>query len=307
MSGFSLFDLFALAGGLALFLYGMQQGERNIRRIGSSHVRKLITIMTRHRIFAYIAGLVTTLITQSSSATTVILVGLVNAHIMTLGQSLGMILGSDLGTTFTVQLFAFKFYQIAPLLIAAGFFTSLNRKSENDRDFWSAPSGRWTDFFRHAPHGGCGDTPADHAVFRIGTAGEPDQSLVRPACGNHHHRGHPKQRSDADDRHCPGAIDAGDAAVTAVLFSVVMGANLGTCATAFLATFGAEISGVRVAWSISSSNSSASRSSCPARRCLPIARQCSPTRRRCSSPCCIRCLMSASASCFFHFSILSKS
>ena len=75
MSGISLLDLFTLAGGLALFLYGMQQGERNLKRIGSAPLRKIIGAVTRHRVFGYTAGLFLTLITQSSSATTVILIG----------------------------------------------------------------------------------------------------------------------------------------------------------------------------------------------------------------------------------------
>ncbi|HLV31647.1 MAG TPA: Na/Pi symporter, partial [Chitinispirillaceae bacterium] len=126
----SLFDLFYLLCGLAIFLYGMQQGEKILKRLGGSDLRRILKVITRHRLSAWFAGLVTTLITQSSSATTVVLVSLASARLMSFGQSLGMILGSDLGTTVTVQLFAFKFDQIAPLLIAAGFFISMRRSSE---------------------------------------------------------------------------------------------------------------------------------------------------------------------------------
>ena len=127
---FNLFHFFSLLCGLAIFLYGMQQGEKNLKMIGGKDLRRVISAITRHRISAYIAGFVTTLLTQSSSATTVMLVGLASAQLMTLGQSLGMILGSGLGTTLTVQLFAFKFYYIAPFLIATGYFASLSRKSD---------------------------------------------------------------------------------------------------------------------------------------------------------------------------------
>ena len=127
---FSIFDLFSLFCGIAIFLYGMQQGEKSLRSVGGTALRKLINIITRHRLSAYLAGVVITLITQSSTATTVMLVSFASARLLTLGQSLGMILGSDLGTTFTVQLFAFKIYQIAPLMIAVGFFSTLNGKKQ---------------------------------------------------------------------------------------------------------------------------------------------------------------------------------
>ncbi|MBN1306697.1 MAG: Na/Pi cotransporter family protein [Chitinispirillaceae bacterium] len=249
MSGFSLLDLFTLAGGLALFLYGMQLGEQNIRRIGSAQARKLIAVVTRHRLSAYVAGLVTTLITQSSSATTVILVGLVNARIMNLGQSLGMILGSDLGTTFTVQLFAFKFHQIAPLLIAAGFFTSLHRTSETIATAGRLVLAAGLVFF--GMHLMAGAVTPLRTVRLFESALQA--SLTNPWYGL------------LAGTVITAIIQSSAATLTivialaqsmqgsppspAALFPVVMGANLGTCATAFLATFGAEISGIRVAWS----------------------------------------------------------
>jgi phosphate:Na+ symporter len=129
MSHFTIFDFFTLLCGITLFLYGMQQGEKNLKKLGAGRLRQMVGAMTRHRIAAYGTGFITTIFTQSSSATTVLLVGFASAQLMTLRQSLGVILGSDLGTTVTVQLFAFKFYLIAPLLIALGFTMSLLKKS----------------------------------------------------------------------------------------------------------------------------------------------------------------------------------
>ena len=122
---FSIFDLFSLLCGIAIFLYGMQQGEKSLRSVGGAELRKLINIITRHRLSAYLAGVVITLITQSSTATTVMLVSFASARLLTLGQSLGMILGSDLGPHLQFS-FAFKFTRL-PLMIA-GFFHLMGKQ-----------------------------------------------------------------------------------------------------------------------------------------------------------------------------------
>ncbi|MBN1759437.1 MAG: Na/Pi cotransporter family protein [Chitinispirillaceae bacterium] len=249
MTPFSQFNLFSLAGGLALFLYGMQQGEINIRRIGGSQLRNIIGIITRHRIFAFSAGLLVTLLTQSSSATTVILVGLVNARVMMLGQSLGMILGSDLGTTLTVQLFAFKFYQIAPLLIAVGLFSSLHRKSPSVANTGRLLFATGLIFYgMHLMADAVGPLRSYPPFERVLHA-----SLVNPWYGL------------LAGTIITAVIQSSAATLTIVialvqsasttplsvteLFPIIMGANLGTCITAFLSTFGSGISGTRVAWS----------------------------------------------------------
>ena len=249
MSPLSPFNVFSLAGGLALFLYGMQQGELNLRRIGGSSLRRLITVITRHRAFAFVAGLITTLLTQSSSATTVILVGLVNARVMTLGQSLGIILGSDLGTTLTVQLFAFKFYRIAPLLIAAGFFSSLSRKSTGVSNAGRLIFAAGLIFFgMHLMADAVGPlrsyppfARALHASLSNPFYGLLAGTLMTAII----------QSSAATLTIVIALVGtAGTATLSpADLFPVIMGANLGTCATAFLSIIGSEISGTRVAWS----------------------------------------------------------
>lgn len=246
---FSLLSFFSLAGGLALFLYGMQQGEKNIRRLGGIQLRKMITAMTRHRIFAYGAGLITTLITQSSSATTVILVGLVNARFMTLGQSLGMILGADLGTTVTVQLFAFKFHQIAPLLIACGFFASMRGSEKTSGMYGKLIFALGLIFF---------------GMHMMAESVTPMRSLplferMLQASFNNPWYGLLAgtiitaviQSSAATLTIVIALLQSmhGEPLPLHALFPLVMGANLGTCATAFISTFGADIAAKRVAWS----------------------------------------------------------
>ena len=113
--------LLALFGGLALLLYGMQLIGEGLQRAAGGHLRHLLTRMTRTRLAAVGSGALVTAIIQSSSATTLMLIGFVSAGLMTFRQSLGVILGADIGTTVTVQLLAFKIQELSLLLVGLGF------------------------------------------------------------------------------------------------------------------------------------------------------------------------------------------
>ena len=113
--------LLALFGGLALLLYGMQLIGEGLQRAAGGHLRHLLTSMTRTRPVAVASGALVTAIIQSSSATTLMLIGFVSAGLVTFPQSLGVILGADIGTTFTVQLLAFKVQELSLLLVGVGF------------------------------------------------------------------------------------------------------------------------------------------------------------------------------------------
>jgi phosphate:Na+ symporter len=116
--------LLALFGGLALLLYGMQLIGEGLQRAAGAHLRQLLTSMTRTRLAAVGSGALVTAIIQSSSATTLMLIGFVSAGLVSFRQSLGVILGADIGTTFTVQLLAFNVQQFSLLLVGAGFAVS---------------------------------------------------------------------------------------------------------------------------------------------------------------------------------------
>jgi phosphate:Na+ symporter len=113
--------LLALFGGLALLLYGVQLIGEGLQRAAGGHLRHLVTTMTRSRLTAVGSGALVTALTQSSSATTLMLIGFVSAGLVSFRQSLGVILGADIGTTFTVQLLAFNVQQFSLLLIGIGF------------------------------------------------------------------------------------------------------------------------------------------------------------------------------------------
>jgi phosphate:Na+ symporter len=115
--------LLALFGGLALLLYGMQLIGEGLQRAAGSHLRHLLTRMTSTRLAAVGSGALVTAIIQSSSATTLMLIGFVSAGLLTFPQSLGVILGADIGTTVTVQLLAFRVQELSLLLVGVGFAT----------------------------------------------------------------------------------------------------------------------------------------------------------------------------------------
>ncbi|MBW1865659.1 MAG: Na/Pi cotransporter family protein [Deltaproteobacteria bacterium] len=111
----------SMLGGLALFLYGMEKMSTGLKRTAGNRMRAILAALTRNRVLAMFVGAFITMVIQSSSATTVMLVSFVQAGLMTFVQSMGVILGSDIGTTVTAQLIAFKLTDYALLMIAIGF------------------------------------------------------------------------------------------------------------------------------------------------------------------------------------------
>lgn len=110
-----------LVGGLAVFLYGMEQMAEALKKVAGDSMKKILARLTNSRIMGLITGAFVTAIIQSSSVTTVMLVGFVTAGLMSLSQAIGVILGADIGTTITAQIVAFKVTKYALLLVAVGF------------------------------------------------------------------------------------------------------------------------------------------------------------------------------------------
>ncbi len=110
-------------GGLGLFLFGMKIMSEGLQKIAGSRMRKILSALTSNRIVGTLVGIAVTAMIQSSSATTVMVVGFVNAGLMSLVQSIGVILGANIGTTVTAQLIAFKItkYALPAIGIGAGF------------------------------------------------------------------------------------------------------------------------------------------------------------------------------------------
>ncbi len=100
----SIISIFALLGGLALFLYGMNSMSAGLEKMAGGKLEQILLKMTSNRFVALSVGLVITTVIQSSSALTVMLVGLVNSGIMQFGQTIGVLMGSNIGTTVTAWL-----------------------------------------------------------------------------------------------------------------------------------------------------------------------------------------------------------
>ncbi len=130
--------LFGVIGGLGLFLFGMGLMSDAIKSIAGSRMKQFLTALTRKRLVAVLLGALATMLVQSSSATTVMTVGFVNAGLLTLRQALCVVLGANVGTTVTawlVSMFGFGTFRInmyALPLVGIGFFISiLARRSRN--------------------------------------------------------------------------------------------------------------------------------------------------------------------------------
>lgn len=113
--------LMGLLGGLALFLHGLDQLSTSLKAVAGSRMKQILSRLTRNRVTAVLTGALVTAVIQSSSITTVLVVGFVTAGLMTLVQSIGVIMGANIGTTITAQIIAFRVTEYALLLVALGF------------------------------------------------------------------------------------------------------------------------------------------------------------------------------------------
>ena len=123
-------DILSLLGGLALFLFGMQTMSNGLEAAAGNKMKSILEKLTSNRIMGVLVGAVITAVIQSSSATTVMVVGFVNSGLMTLNQAVWIIMGANIGTTITGQLIALDIGAIAPLFAIIGVGAIMFSKSE---------------------------------------------------------------------------------------------------------------------------------------------------------------------------------
>lgn len=133
--------LFAFIGGLGMFLYGMNVMAGGLQKAAGNKMKSLMGVLTNNRLLAVVVGALVTAIIQSSSATTVMVVGFVNAGILNLTQAVGVIMGANVGTTITSWLVSMQEWGaflkpefIAPLVIGIGAFVMLFTKNEKKKE-----------------------------------------------------------------------------------------------------------------------------------------------------------------------------
>ena len=115
--------IFGLLGGLAVFIYGMNMMSECLQKAAGEKMKAILAMLTKNPVLGVLAGALTTAVLQSSSATTVMVIGFVSAGLMSLPQAISIILGANIGTTMTAQIIAFKISDYIYLIIFAGFIS----------------------------------------------------------------------------------------------------------------------------------------------------------------------------------------
>lgn len=232
-----------LAGGLALFLFGMRQMTDALKTVAGERMKRLLARFTSNRFSGMLAGTVTTAIIQSSSVTTVLVVGFVSAGLMTLSQSIGVIIGANIGTTITAQMVAFKISDYAMLFIGVGFFVELAAKMEKVRQCGLMIMGLGLIFFGMGLMSEAAAPLRTHATFVTWM-----QNMQNPALGVAAAAVFTALVQSSSATSGLVIVLAGGGLITLDAgIAFIMGANVGTCITAMLSAIGKPREATRVA------------------------------------------------------------
>lgn len=120
-------------GGLGLFIYGMHLMAAGLQKAAGKKLERIIGILTKNTLIGVLVGAGVTAVIQSSSATTVMVVGFVNAGIMNLSQAVGLIMGANVGTTMTAQIVSFKLEAFAPVAVGVGMMALMVSKKQKNK------------------------------------------------------------------------------------------------------------------------------------------------------------------------------
>ena len=121
----TVYNIFALLGGVALFLFGMSTMSTGLKNTAGDQLRVILEHATSNRFIAFLVGIAMTVLIQSSSATDMMVIGFVNSSLMTLSQAVGVIMGANIGTTITAQITAFNLSSFAPVILFVGIIMFL--------------------------------------------------------------------------------------------------------------------------------------------------------------------------------------
>ncbi len=136
-----------LFGGLAIFLFGMEQMTDALKAVAGERMKAILAKLTTNRFMGAITGAFVTAVIQSSSVTTVLVVGFITAGLMSAAQSIGVIMGANIGTTITAQIVAFKVTKAALLMIAVGFSMLFFSKQDRIKQYGAMLMGLGMVFF----------------------------------------------------------------------------------------------------------------------------------------------------------------
>ncbi|HMB59409.1 MAG TPA: Na/Pi cotransporter family protein [Xanthomonadales bacterium] len=232
-----------LFGGLALFLLGMDQMTQALKSVAGDRMKDLLGSLTRNRFVGVGMGAFSTAIIQSSSVTTVIVVGFISAGLMSMSQSVGVIMGANIGTTITAQILAFKVTKLALPIIAIGFLVSFTASRNSWRQYGTITLGLGLVFYGMSIMSDALTPLRDYEPF-IHFMVSMQNPLLAAAVGA-----------------LFTAIVQSSSATTGILIvmasqglialepaiAIALGANIGTCVTAVLASIGKPREAVRAA------------------------------------------------------------
>jgi phosphate:Na+ symporter len=232
-----------LFGGLALFLFGMEQMSSALSSALGNEMKELLSRLTRNRFMAVLTGAFVTAVVQSSSVTTVLVVGFVTTGMMTMSQSIGVIMGANVGTTITAQIVAFKVEEAALWMIAIGFLMLYLSKQDRIRHYGSMLMGLGLIFYGMGLMGD-GMYPLRNYPPFLDLMGRMDNAFFGILVGA-----------------AFTALVQSSSATTAIVITMAaqgvisleagialaFGANIGTCVTALLATLGKSREALRAA------------------------------------------------------------
>ncbi|SCJ98061.1 Phosphate transport system protein phoU [uncultured Clostridium sp.] len=231
----TLMVIIKLLGGLGLFIYGMKLMGDGLENAAGEGLKKILEKVTKNPIIAVTVGAIVTAVIQSSSATTVMVVGFVNAGLMNLAQAAGIIMGANIGTTITAQLVAFKLSTIAPIFVFIGAMIVMFVKVKRTREIGNIILGFGILFTGMGSMSSAMKPLTDSVVFQqiLSTVGGNlflgvlAGALITAIL----------QSSSATTGILVALATAGALDINQAL-PIIMGCNIGTCVTAMIATVG---------------------------------------------------------------------
>jgi phosphate:Na+ symporter len=235
--------LMELFGGLALFLFGMDQMGEALKLVAGERMRSILAKLTANRFMGVITGAFITAVIQSSSVTTVLVVGFITAGLMSMAQSIGVILGADIGTTITAQIIAFKVTKFALGIIAVGFALIFFSKREQLKHHGRGIMGLGLLFLGMAVMGEAMSPLRGYQPF-LDWMGQMERPLTGILAGALFTA--LVQSSSATTGIVIMMASQGFISLQAGI-ALIFGANIGTCVTAFLAALGKPREAMRAA------------------------------------------------------------
>lgn len=232
-----------LLGGLGLFLFGLEQMTKSLKVIAGNKMKQILKSLTKNRFAGVLTGTFVTAVIQSASVTTVLVVGFISTGLLTMSQSIGIIMGANIGSTITAQIIAFKITNAALLMIAVGFGFSFFSKNEKVQHHGILLLGLGMIFFGMYVMSEAMSTLRDSSEFHglITVLNSPFAAITTATI-------------------LTALIQSATATIGLVMvvasqgfisletgIALVMGSNIGTCITAMLAAIGKPTEAVRAA------------------------------------------------------------